>query len=47
VYRRLPTALGAAAPRAETSLVWPADAGPVVSRFVEHVRRSLDEAEDD
>ncbi|MBX3620798.1 MAG: LysR family transcriptional regulator [Rhizobacter sp.] len=44
VYRRLPVALGAAAPRAETSLVWPADAGPVVARFVDFVGRSLPEA---
>jgi DNA-binding transcriptional LysR family regulator len=43
VYRRLPTALGAMAPRVETSLVWPADAGPVVARFVEFVQRSMDE----
>jgi DNA-binding transcriptional LysR family regulator len=41
VYRRLPTALVAAAPRAETSLVWPADAGPVVARFVDYVKRSV------
>ncbi|MET0334561.1 MAG: LysR family transcriptional regulator [Rhizobacter sp.] len=45
VYRRLPVALGAAAPRAETSLVWPSDAGPVVGRFVEFVRRALDDTE--
>jgi DNA-binding transcriptional LysR family regulator len=43
VYRRLPTALGAMAPRVETSLVWPGDAGPVVARFVEFVQRSVDE----
>jgi len=41
VYRRLPVALVSAAPRAETSLVWPANAGPVVARFVDHVARSL------
>ncbi|HEX3140554.1 MAG TPA: LysR family transcriptional regulator [Rhizobacter sp.] len=41
VYRRLPTALVAASPRAETSLVWPADAGPVVARFVDYVKRSV------
>ncbi len=43
VYRRLPVALGAMAPRAETSLVWPADAGPVVTRFVDYVQRTLDD----
>ncbi|MCR5881579.1 LysR family transcriptional regulator [Rhizobacter sp. J219] len=43
VYRRLPVALGAMAPRAETSLVWPSDAGPVVTRFVDYVRRTLDD----
>jgi DNA-binding transcriptional LysR family regulator len=41
VYRRLPAALAAEAPHAETSLVWPASAGPVVDRFVDFVRRSL------
>jgi DNA-binding transcriptional LysR family regulator len=41
VYRRLPVALVSAAPRAETSLVWPANAGPVVARFVDYVARSL------
>ncbi len=41
VYRRLPTALVSAAPRAETSLVWPTDAGPVVKRFVDFVARSV------
>lgn len=41
VYRRLPTALVSAAPRAETSLVWPANAGPVVKRFVDFVARSV------
>jgi DNA-binding transcriptional LysR family regulator len=43
VYRRLPTALVSAAPRAETSLVWPCDAGPVVLRFVDFVARSVAE----
>jgi DNA-binding transcriptional LysR family regulator len=43
VYRRLPVALVSAAPRAETSLVWPEQAGPVVARFVDHVKRSLAE----
>lgn len=43
VYRRLPVAMEAAAPRAETSLVWPADAGPVVARFVDFVARSVGE----
>src|SRR5690606_34217259 len=38
VYRVLPAA--ARAPHCETSLVWPADAGPVVARFVAHVRRA-------
>lgn len=41
VYRRLPTALVSAAPRAETSLVWPVDAGPVVKRFVDFVKHTL------
>jgi DNA-binding transcriptional LysR family regulator len=43
-YRQLPPALAAsdgAAPRSETSLVWPHDAGPVVERFVRFVRTSL------
>ncbi len=44
VYRRLPVALVSAAPRAETSLVWPADAGPVVKRFVDYVKQSVAEA---
>ncbi len=38
-YRALPAS--ADAPRCETSLVWPADAGPVVERFVAHVRGAL------
>jgi DNA-binding transcriptional LysR family regulator len=38
VYRPLPAALAAAAPRCETSLVWPAAADPAVQRFVEFVR---------
>ena len=41
VYRRLPTALNVNAPRAETSLVWPAGAGPVVARFVDFIGKSL------
>ncbi len=41
VYRRLPVALASAAPRAETSLVWPGQAGPVVARFVDHVKRDV------
>lgn len=45
VYRRLPVALGAMAPRAETSLMWPSDAGPVVTRFVEYVQRTLEDDE--
>ncbi len=39
VYRALPAS--ADAPCCETSLVWRPDAGPVVERFVAHVRRSL------
>ena len=39
-YRPLPRAL-AGAPRAETSLVWPAGAPPTALRFVEHVRARL------
>ncbi len=35
VYRALPAS--AAAPRCETSLLWPMNAGPVVERFVAHV----------
>jgi DNA-binding transcriptional LysR family regulator len=38
VYRPLPAGLGAAAPHCETSLVWPRDAVPAVTRFVEFVR---------
>ena len=38
VYRALPPALAQAAPRAETSLVWRADAPPAVLRFVDFVR---------
>ena len=40
LYRSLPVALGAAAPRAETSLLWPLEPAPAVSRFVEFVRGS-------
>lgn len=40
-YRPLPRALATGAPRAETSLVWRADAPPAALRFVEHVRRAL------
>lgn len=39
-YRALPAALAEAAPRCETSLIWPDDAPPAVQRFVEFVRRS-------
>jgi len=40
IYRRLPAAEGADAPRCETSLVWrAADAGPIVERFVGYVAR--------
>jgi len=39
VYRALPASAGA--PDCETSLVWPVNAGPVVERFVAHVRRLL------
>ena len=38
VYRPLPAALAELAPHCETSLLWPADAAPVVLRFVEFVR---------
>jgi DNA-binding transcriptional LysR family regulator len=38
VYRPLPAALATAAPRCETSLVWPAAAEPAVQRFVDFVR---------
>jgi len=41
VYRALPAALAAGAPRCETSLVWPADAPPAVQRFVAFVRAGL------
>ena len=37
-YRVLPVALCDAAPRCETSLVWPDEAAPAVRRFVEFVR---------
>ena len=40
-YRELPKSRADAAPRCETSLVWPEGAGPVVARFVEHVTRHL------
>lgn len=38
VYRPLPAALAADAPRGETSLLWAADAAPAVSRFIAFVR---------
>lgn len=38
VYRRLPVALEASAPRAETSLVWSMPSGPVAQRFVDFVK---------
>ncbi len=41
LYRPLPGALAAVAPQCETSLVWPVDAAPVVTRFVEFVRGLL------
>jgi len=41
VYRRLPPSLAAGAPRSETRLVWRADAGPAVERFVRFVQGSL------
>ena len=41
LYRPLPAALADAAPRSETSLVWPADAPPAVLRFVEFVREQV------
>ncbi|MDE2300029.1 MAG: hypothetical protein KGK18_17910, partial [Burkholderiales bacterium] len=37
----LPAAFAGAAPRAETSLLWPLEPAPAVSRFVEFVRLSL------
>ena len=40
LYRSLPAALAGAAPRAETSLLWPLEPAPAVSRFVEFVRAS-------
>ncbi len=44
VYRRLPLALETGAPRAETSLIWPRDAGPVVQRFADYVARTVKDA---
>jgi DNA-binding transcriptional LysR family regulator len=41
VYRPLPAALAAMAPHCETSLLWPADTAPAVSRFVGFVRELL------
>lgn len=41
VYRRLPRALAADAPVGETSLLWPVDAAPALTRFVEFVRGLL------
>ena len=41
VYRPLPAALQADAPRCETSLVWRAPASPAVARFVAFVREHL------
>ncbi len=41
VYRPLPAALADAAPRSETSLVWPGDAAPAVLRFVDFVRERI------
>jgi DNA-binding transcriptional LysR family regulator len=38
VYRRLPAALAKAAPRGETSLVWPRDAAPATLCFIAFVR---------
>ncbi|MES3014587.1 MAG: LysR family transcriptional regulator [Pseudomonadota bacterium] len=38
IYRPLPAALAELAPHCETSLLWPVDAAPVVTRFVEFVR---------
>ncbi|MDE2627120.1 MAG: LysR family transcriptional regulator [Burkholderiales bacterium] len=40
LYRALPAAFAGAAPRAETSLLWPLEPAPAVSRFVEFVRLS-------
>jgi DNA-binding transcriptional LysR family regulator len=44
VYRPVPAALADAAPRCETSLVWPADAAPAVLRFVDFVRARVAKA---
>ena len=41
VYRPLPAALRADAPRCETSLVWRLPASPAVARFVQFVRENL------
>ncbi len=38
VYRPVPAAVAELAPRCETSLLWPVDAAPAVSRFVDFVR---------
>ena len=38
VYRPLPSALAELAPHCETSVLWPLDAAPAVTRFVECVR---------
>ncbi len=41
VYRPWPASILKEVPHGETSLVWPADAGPVVMRFVDFIRASL------
>ncbi len=41
VYRGLPSSLSPVAPRCETSLVWPPQAGPVVERFVGFIQRAI------
>jgi DNA-binding transcriptional LysR family regulator len=41
IYRKIPAKLAKAAPRCETSLVWPELAGPIVEGFVEHVRQQV------
>lgn len=42
VYRPLPRALAAGAPRSETSLLWATDAPPAALRFIEFVRASAE-----
>jgi len=42
-YRPLPSGLADLAPHCETSLLWPVDAAPAVTRFVEFVRALVNE----